>query len=131
MSWQAYSDHIIGTGHSDKASIIGTQGGVWAASPEGFALGPGEDTTIAAWFQNPQPGGRMLIAGVEYFILRYDPDEGAAFLKKKDASGVTTGAVLVKCNQCILIAMHNELQQVGNTTKAVCSVADTLKSSGY
>ncbi|CAI4985512.1 ATV_HP_G0128160.mRNA.1.CDS.1 [Saccharomyces cerevisiae] len=74
MSWQAYTDNLIGTGKVDKAVIYSRAGdAVWATSG-GLSLQPNEIGEIVQGFDNPaglQSNG-LHIQGQKFMLLRAD-----------------------------------------------------------
>ena len=126
MSWQSYVDtSLVGSGHIQKAAIVGLDGSVWAHSG-GFNVAASEATGVVGNFNNPgaaQAGG-VTVGGVRYLTLKAD---ARSIYGKKGAGGVVT----VKTNQCVLVGVYGEGTQPGAAANTVEKLADYLIENGY
>jgi len=136
MSWDSYIDNLVahsqdstGLAHTDRACIIGLDGGAaWTTHghPAAFKLTPQESATIARCFKSNdfttfQANG-VYCENVKYQFLRTDTD-GMVLAKRKDCGAVSMGA----SKTAIVIAHTKEGQQQGNSNKAVMVIVDYLK----
>jgi len=139
MSWDSYIDNLVaqskdaeGTEHTDKACIIGLDGGApWttAEHANAFKLQGTESVAIAQAFKNkdfsPLMCGGIHAEGVKYQFLREEENK-IVLAKKKDH-----GAVTLQCSKTAIVIGHTkEGCQQGNTNKAVGVIADYLESLG-
>lgn len=126
MSWQAYTDNLIGTGKVDKAVIYSRAGdAVWATSG-GVSLQPNEIGEIVQGFDNPaglQSNG-LHIQGQKFMLLRADD---RSIYGRHDAEGV----VCVRTKQTVIIAHYPPTVQAGEATKIVEQLADYLIGVQY
>ncbi|QLL33951.1 hypothetical protein HG536_0F02760 [Torulaspora globosa] len=126
MSWQAYTDNLLGTGKVDRAVIYSRAGdSVWASSG-GLTLQAKEIQEIAQGFDNPsglQSNG-LHIQGQKFMLLRADD---RSIYGRHDAEGV----VCVRTKQTILIGHYPPSVQAGEATKIVEQLADYLISVQY
>ncbi|AHY77417.1 AQG_2a_G0050790.mRNA.1.CDS.1 [Saccharomyces cerevisiae] len=126
MSWQAYTDNLIGTGKVDKAVIYSRAGdAVWATSG-GLSLQPNEIGEIVQGFDNPaglQSNG-LHIQGQKFMLLRADD---RSIYGRHDAEGV----VCVRTKQTVIIAHYPPTVQAGEATKIVEQLADYLIGVQY
>ncbi|AJT97436.1 Pfy1p [Saccharomyces cerevisiae YJM1342] len=126
MSWQAYTDNLIGTGKVDKAVIYSRAGdAVWATSG-GLSLQPNEIGEIVQGFDNPaglQSNG-LHIQGQKFMLLRADD---RSIYGRHDAEGV----VCVRTRQTVIIAHYPPTVQAGEATKIVEQLADYLIGVQY
>ncbi|CCE91846.1 profilin TDEL_0D02620 [Torulaspora delbrueckii] len=126
MSWQAYTDNLLGTGKVDKAVIYSRAGdSIWASSG-GLTLQANEIQEIAQGFDSPvglQSNG-LHIQGQKFMLLRADD---RSIYGRHDAEGV----VCVRTKQTILIAHYPPTVQAGEATKIVEQLADYLISVQY
>lgn len=126
MSWQAYTDNLLGTGKVDKAIIYSRAGdAIWATSG-GLNLQPAEISEIAQGFDNPtglQSNG-LHIQSQKFMLIRADD---RSIYGRHDAEGV----VCVRTKQTILIAHYPPGVQAGEATKIVEQLADYLISVQY
>lgn len=126
MSWQAYTDNLIGTGKIDQAALYSRAGdSLWAQS-NGYQLGAQEIASIAKGFDDPDSlfGSGLHLLGVKYFVLRADDK---SIYGKQDAQGV----VIVRTKQAILIAHYPATTLPNEATPIVEKLADYLISVGY
>ncbi|KLO15224.1 profilin [Schizopora paradoxa] len=126
MSWQAYVDNnLLGTGKVSQAAILGQQGGVWAAS-EGFSLSTEEQNAAINAFKNSDNtlATGVRLAGTKYFAL----DANDRVIRAKKAAD---GAILVKTNQAILVAVYKAPLQAPETSPVVEGLGDYLIGVGY
>ncbi|XP_068686204.1 profilin-like [Montipora capricornis] len=139
MSWDSYIDNLIaqtkdsaGTVHSDKACIIGLDGGApWttAGHANALKLQGVEGQTIANCFKNKdftafQSSG-VVAEGQKYNFLR-EEDGKLVLAKKKDHGALTMQA----SKTAIVIGHTTEGCQQGNTNKGVAVIAEYLESLG-
>ncbi|CAI4784875.1 BBM_1a_G0049750.mRNA.1.CDS.1 [Saccharomyces cerevisiae] len=126
MSWQAYTDNLIGTSKVDKAVIYSRAGdAVWATSG-GLSLQPNEIGEIVQGFDNPaglQSNG-LHIQGQKFMLLRADD---RSIYGRHDAEGV----VCVRTKQTVIIAHYPPTVQAGEATKIVEQLADYLIGVQY
>ena len=126
MSWQAYTDNLIGTGKVDKAVIYSRAGdAVWATSG-GLSLQPNEIGEIVQGFDNPaglQSNG-LHIQCQKFMLLRADD---RSIYGRHDAEGV----VCVRTKQTVIIAHYPPTVQAGEATKIVEQLADYLIGVQY
>jgi profilin len=139
MSWDSYIDNLVsqtkdsnGVAHSDKACIIGLDGGApWTTNGHAMALPlqGNEAQTIASAFKSKDFSTFMTqglhIGGVKYQFLR--GDEGKMVLAKKKDHGAITAQ---SSKTAIVIAHCPEGGQQGNTNKGVAVIAEYLESLG-
>eukprot|EP01101_Sappina_pedata_P008198 TRINITY_DN44_c0_g1_i4.p3 TRINITY_DN44_c0_g1~~TRINITY_DN44_c0_g1_i4.p3 ORF type:complete len:127 (+),score=72.79 TRINITY_DN44_c0_g1_i4:63-443(+) len=126
MSWQSYvDDSLVGAGHVHKAALLGHDGNTWATSA-GFAVTPTEGAALAALFNTPANAFSTGItaAGTKYLALKAD---GRPIYGKKGSSGV----LVVKTGQAIIVGVYNEGIQPGAAVNGVEKVADYLVENGY
>lgn len=126
MSWQAYTDNLIGTGKIDKAALYSKAGdSLWAES-NGFNISAQEISTMAGSFDDPsyiQQNG-IHLSGKKYMLLRADE---RSIYGRSDAEGV----ILVRTKQAILVAHYPAGVIAGDATKIVEQLADYLISVQY
>ncbi|CAI4064218.1 hypothetical protein N7582_002616 [Saccharomyces uvarum] len=126
MSWQAYTDNLIGTGKVDKAVIFSRAGdAIWATSG-GLSLQPNEIGEIVQGFDNPgglQSNG-LHIQGQKFMLLRADD---RSIYGRHDAEGV----ICVRTKQTVIIAHYPPTVQAGEATKIVEQLADYLIGVQY
>ncbi|SCV06104.1 LANO_0H22188g1_1 [Lachancea nothofagi CBS 11611] len=126
MSWQAYTDNLLGTGKIDKAAIYSRAGdSLWAASG-GLNLPANEITEVANGFENPaglQSSG-LHLQGQKFMLIRADD---RSIYGRHDAEG----AICVRTKQTILVAHYPPGVQAGEATKIVEQLADYLISVSY
>ncbi|XP_071959988.1 profilin-like [Antedon mediterranea] len=139
MSWDSYIDNLVaqtkdasGTAHSDRACIIGLDGGApWttAGHPMALKLQGAEGANIAKCFKsrefNTFMTGGIYVEGEKYQFLR-EEDKKTVFGKKKDK-----GALTMQCSKTAIVIGHTaEGCQQGNTNKGVAVIAEYLESLG-
>mgnify|MGYP002476880476 FL=1 len=122
MSWNDYITNLVGTGHVEKAAIVGPNGSIWAASP-GWNIAAAEITAIASGWPNFSSTG-VKIAGTKFMFLRGDDQVVVA---KDKATGLCIG----KTKQAFVIGYHNDKMQLGNCNKEVLKIVDYLSEQGY
>nr|P18320.2 RecName: Full=Profilin [Heliocidaris crassispina] len=139
MSWDSYIDNLIaqtkdasGTGHSDKACIIGIDGGApWttAGHANALKLEGQEGPNIARCFKSkdftPFMSSGIVADGTKYQFLR--EEDGKLVLAKKKGQGALT---LQSSKTAIVIGHAPEGGQQGNTNKGVAVIAEYLESLG-
>ncbi|QLG72068.1 hypothetical protein HG535_0C04220 [Zygotorulaspora mrakii] len=126
MSWQAYTDNLLGTGKVDKAVIYSRAGDSAWASSGGLNLQANEIREIVQGFDNPsglQSNG-LHIQGQKFMLLRADD---RSIYGRHDAEGV----ICVRTKQTVLIAHYPPSVQAGEATKIVEQLADYLISVQY
>ncbi|CAH1274108.1 PFN4 [Branchiostoma lanceolatum] len=127
MSWQGYVDtNLVGTGHVSKAAILGSDGSIWAKSPD-FNISATEAQKIAKDLPIADAirSAGVTVGAVKYMCLR--ADGSFVYAKKKECGGMC----IVKCTQCILIGMYPEGAQAGSCNDVVEKLGDYLKGAGY
>ncbi|CAI4051596.1 hypothetical protein SKDZ_15G2680 [Saccharomyces kudriavzevii ZP591] len=126
MSWQAYTDNLIGTGKVDKAVIYSRAGdAIWATSG-GLSLQPNEISEVVQGFDNPaglQSNG-LHIQGQKFMLLRADD---RSIYGRHDAEGV----ICVRTKQTVIISHYPPTVQAGEATKIVEQLADYLIGVQY
>ncbi|POY75839.1 hypothetical protein BMF94_0919 [Rhodotorula taiwanensis] len=126
MSWQTYVDsNLVGTGKISRAAILGQQGGVWAAS-SGYNLAADEQAFLTKVHANPESAqaNGIRAAGEKYMCIRADD---RSVYGKKGSSGI----IVVKTKQGILVAEYVDPTQPGEATKIVEELADYLIGVGF
>ncbi|CDK29469.1 unnamed protein product [Kuraishia capsulata CBS 1993] len=117
MSWQAYTDNLVGTGKIDRAAIYGAAGDSQWATTNALTLGGNEIAELVKGFADAsqlQTSG-LHIQGQKYFLIRADP---------RSIYGKHT-------KQAILIGHYPTGVQAGEATKIVEQLADYLIGVGY
>lgn len=139
MSWDSYIDNLVaqskdasGTAHTDKACIIGLDGGAaWttAGHANALKLTPQESANIAACMKSkdfsPFMSGGVFAEGTKYQFLR-EEDGKLVLAKKKECGAITLQA----SKTAIVIGHCPEGMQQGNLNKAVGVIAEYLESMG-
>jgi len=139
MSWDSYIDNLVqqskdgeGQEHTDKACIIGLDGGAsWTTAGHALALKleAEESANIAKAFKSkdftPFMAGGIFAEGIKYQFLR-EEDNKIVFGKKKDHGALT----LQSSKTAIVIGHTKEGCQQGNSNKAVGVIAEYLESLG-
>ncbi|EGC29227.1 hypothetical protein DICPUDRAFT_90584 [Dictyostelium purpureum] len=126
MTWQAYVDsNLIGAGFINAQILSAADGSNWATS-KGFTVSATEAAHIIACFKDSSKASSMgiTINGVKNFVLKADDK---SIYAKKDTGGI----VIVKTNQCILFGQYDSALQPGSAAKAVESLGDYLRDSGF
>jgi len=126
MSWDAYTDSLLGTGHVSHAAIVGlADGGVWASS-KGLKLTPEQCRALIVGLNDStsieQCGFHL--GGVKYMFLQSDSSQ----IQGKKGS---TGASIYKTSKCLIIGVYDEGIQPGNCRNAVGKLAEYLRSADY
>jgi len=118
-------DQLVGSGNLSHAAIIGHDGNNWAIT-KGWSLKPGEGAKVVASFKDPASvfGTGITIEGNKYLGIKAD---ARSIYGKKGTSGV----VLVKTGQAILVCVYGENQLPGNATNTAEKLADYLIENGY
>ncbi|EEA19857.1 profilin, required for normal timing of actin polymerization in response to thermal stress [Talaromyces marneffei ATCC 18224] len=113
MSWDGYlSQHIVGSGHVDKAIIIDQTGqAIWGKSSE-TQLSPEEMNKIAFAFNDSSNAEKegITVEGRKYFFSKIDELDNIPVLhcaKGKE------GIIAAKCSQSILVSHYPESSPVG------------------
>jgi profilin len=116
---------LVGTGHITQGAIYGHDGNHWAISP-GFTIKAPEVTAIIAGFKDISPlrANGLFINGEKYLVLR--GDDRSIYAKKG-----TSGAVVVKTTQAVLLGLYNDKVQPGQASNCVEKLADYLIEQGY
>lgn len=137
MSWDSYIDNLVaqtkdasGQAHTDKACIIGLDGGAgWttAAHANHLNLSGTEGATIANCFKNKDfthlMANGVFVGGTKYQFLR-EEDGRVVYAKKKGE-----GALTLQCSKTAIVIAHSgEGCQQGNQNKGVGVIADYLES---
>nr|P18321.2 RecName: Full=Profilin [Clypeaster japonicus] len=139
MSWDSYIDNLVaqtkdasGTAHSDRACIIGLDGGApWttAGHANALKLQGTEGANIAKCFKSKDfsafMAGGVHAEGLKYQFLR-EEDAKLVLAKKKGEGAITLQA----SKTAIVIAHCPEGGQQGNTNKGVSVIAEYLESLG-
>ncbi|GAM42135.1 hypothetical protein TCE0_043f15829 [Talaromyces pinophilus] len=114
MSWDGYlSQHIVGSGHVDKAIIIDQTGqAIWGKSSE-TQLSPEEMNKIAFAFNDSSNAEKegITVEGRKYFFSKIDDLDNIPVLhcaKGKE------GIIAAKCSQSILVSHYPESSPVGS-----------------
>ncbi|GAV55112.1 hypothetical protein ZYGR_0AS04350 [Zygosaccharomyces rouxii] len=126
MSWQAYTENLLGTGKVDKAAIYSRAGDSLWASSGGLSLAPPEIGKIAAGFDEPsglQSTG-LHVQGQKFMLLRADD---RSIYARHDAEGMCC----VRTKQTIILAHYPPSVQAGEATKIVEQLADYLIGAQY
>jgi len=130
MSWQAYVDSsLVGSGHLDKAAIVGAAGdSVWATSP-GFTISPTEMKEVVAVLAGGDAVTKVFseglhVAGERFVAFKV---EGRSIYGRKGREGI----VICKTGQAILVAHYGENVIAGNAAITVEQLADYLIKQGY
>lgn len=126
MSWNAYTDNIVGSQLFDKAAIFSADGaGVWANTGN-LSLQPGEIEALVQGFADAsqlQMSG-FHIEGVKQFCIRAD---ARSIYGKHELEGV----MCVKTKQAIIIAHYPSGVAAGNAANVIEKMGDYLISVGY
>ena len=136
-TWDSYIDNLIaqskdasGIAHTDKACIIGLDGGAkWTTDqhPNALKLMPREAESIAKCFKEkfftPFMTDGVHVEGLYHVFLREDFN-GKIVYAKRQFYGVTLHA----SKTAIVIGRTAEGMQQGNTNKAVAAIAGYLES---
>lgn len=126
MSWDQYvSDQLVGTGHVSKAAICGTDGSIWAKSPD-WNVTPEELKSIATVLPSPENFSMtgIVLASQKYFFLSSTEDSVRG---KSGADGIH----ITKTKQAFIIGMYVNPIVPGQCANAVESLADYLRNAGY
>jgi len=121
MSWQAYTDAINNSGPGVTSSAIHgyPDGGLWTAS--GLTLQGTEGATVAARFNNPISGDKLVVGGVGYMALNCTQE----LLTGKNGSNYVA---IAKSGRAVIIAVGSNGSEASN---AVEKMAADLVSKGY
>jgi len=139
MSWDGYIDNLVaqtkdssGAAHTDRACIIGMDGGAsWTTAGHAMALQltPQEGANIAKCFKAKDFSSMMASGvhaeGLKYQFLRQEDDKFVA-AKKKDHGALTMQA----SKTAVVIGHTQEGKQQGNTNKGVAVIAEYLEGLG-
>lgn len=137
MSWDSYTDNLIkrsndyvsGIFHTEKACIIGLDGGLWttAGSANTISLNQMEAVNIAKCFRSKDfsqfISSGIIAEGQKYIFLKQD--NGKIVYGKLKRHGVLT---LQPSKTAIVIAYTSEFHRPGNTNRAVHEIAKYLES---
>jgi len=127
MSWEAYTDSLLGTGHVSHAAIVGlSDGAVWATS-KGLTIQPEEIRTLIRALndngESVQACGFHL-GSTKYMYIQSDSSQ----IQGKKG---TTGVSIQKTHKTLLIGVYDDGIQPGNCRTAVGKLADYLKGADY
>jgi len=140
MSWDAYVDNLIGhgQGHIDAAVIVGMDGNAWTgttdASSKHLKPTPQEAQAIAHCLKtktyDSMRASGVRVANKKYMFLRND-DESETVLAKGTGDFKEEAICIQKTQQAFLIAHCPAGKQQGTCNKAVDTIAQYLKGTGY
>merc|ERR1712137_41860 len=121
--WQAYPDYLLSS--CCGAALIGHQGGVWAQSGS-LQIAAGEDTALGPRHTNFNCGAKINVGGIPYMATACNPDNLSG---RKGKMGV----VVAKSSLAYVVGVYDEGQDhsSGSAMKAVCDMADDLKSKNF
>ena len=126
MSWQDYVDNqLVGSGSVKSAAIIGTDGSLWAKSPN-FNLSSAEIMTVAQNYSNMsyfQSNGITL--GGTRFIFLSATDRVLRAKKNKE------GLHCIKNQTCIIIGVYEEPVTAPQAATVVEKLGDYLYQLNY
>eukprot|EP01012_Entosiphon_sulcatum_P016925 TRINITY_DN2178_c0_g1_i1.p1 TRINITY_DN2178_c0_g1~~TRINITY_DN2178_c0_g1_i1.p1 ORF type:complete len:127 (-),score=31.54 TRINITY_DN2178_c0_g1_i1:21-401(-) len=126
MSWQSYvDDQLIASGYVAAGALVGTDGSIWATSPD-FITQDEASAIAAAFAAGPgklQEGG-VTVKGNKYFTLKA---EANLFYGKKGPQGICAA----KSGSVITIGVHAEGVNPAYLNQTVERLRDYLESSGY
>ncbi|KAJ7220680.1 profilin [Mycena pura] len=128
MSWQAYVDtNLVGDESIARAAILGQQGGVWAISEEYELSLPEQNAIIGAFdkLEDVQANG-LTLNGRKFFTTTTDEERRSIYLRKG-----TSGCVIFKTEQAILVAEYEAPAQAPDAVKVVEGLADYLIEQKY
>ncbi|TPX51630.1 hypothetical protein SeMB42_g00112 [Synchytrium endobioticum] len=126
MSWQSYVDvQMVGTGFISRGAIIGSNGGIWAASPN-FKIDAKEAAALTQCFQSVDAASSngLYLNGEKYVLLR---GNDRTVLGKKGSAGCHC----VKTKKAILIGVYDEGILPTNVSTTMEKLADYLISLDY
>eukprot|EP01133_Synstelium_polycarpum_P003707 gene3707-4271_t len=103
---QKFVDELMGSGLFCNASILALDGSSRATS-NGFTLREGEGLAIVEQISKPQNVITSVTVAGELYTVSKVYDERSIYAQKGDTSGV----VIVKTWETVLLALYNELEE--------------------
>ncbi|XP_047308491.1 profilin-1-like [Impatiens glandulifera] len=130
MSWQTYVDENlmceINGSHLTSAAIVGTDGSIWAQSPNFPQLNPEEVTVIENGFNELRslvPTG-FYFGGIKYMVIQEEP---GTMICGENGLG---GATIRKTNLTLIIGIYEEPITGGQCNMIVKRLGDYLIEQG-